>query len=247
MPRKARQKSNTGIYHIIIRGINRQDIFHDDEDKGVYLDRLSKYKADCGFEIYAYCLMGNHMHLLLKEGKTGISGIMKRIGTSYVYWYNRKYDRTGHLFQDRYKSEPIEDDSYLLTVTRYIHQNPVKIGLSIDSWTSYNDYLGNGNMTDTKPVLELFNLDIIKARNIFIEYVSEPNSDVCLEISETKRVTDKEAERLAKKLKLKNFQEIQQTDKPKRDMILKELKDAGLSIRQLERLTGISRGVILKA
>ena len=98
MPRSARKQSKTGVYHIIIRGINKQDIFYDDEDKSVYLDRLSRYKNECLFELYAYCLMSNHVHLLVKETDKSISMIMKKIGTSYVYWYNNKYNRIGHLF-----------------------------------------------------------------------------------------------------------------------------------------------------
>jgi REP element-mobilizing transposase RayT len=119
----------------MVRGINRQDIFQNDEDKGVYLKRIAKYKDECGFKIYAYCFMCNHIHLLIKEGEKSISEAMKKIGTSYVYWYNLKHNRTGHLFQDRFRSEVVENDAYLLTVAKNIHQNPVKIGLSIDVWT----------------------------------------------------------------------------------------------------------------
>ena len=76
--------------------------------------------------------MSNHIHLLLKEGQEPLSTTMKKIGTSYVSYYNWQYNRRGHLFQDRYKSEPVEDDAYFLTVLRYIHQNPLKAGLSDD-------------------------------------------------------------------------------------------------------------------
>jgi len=98
IPRTARQQSPTGIYHIIKRGINRQDIFHDDEDKTAYLKRLTDYKDTCGYKIFAYCLMDNHIHLLLQENEVPISLIMKRLGTSYVYWYNMKYNRTGPVW-----------------------------------------------------------------------------------------------------------------------------------------------------
>ena len=248
MSRQARQKSKTGIYHIMLRGINRQDIFQDDEDKGVYLERLSNYKNECRFKIYAYCLMNNHVHLLLKEGSVSISDVMKRIGASYVYWYNRKYDRIGHLFQDRYKSEPIECEKYLITVLRYIHQNPIKVGLPIDSWTSYNDYLGDDGITDKKSILELFGRESEIARNEFIKYMSQTNNDLCLDISERKRITDDEAKEIIKKIgKITTCQELQQIDRDTRGMILKKLKEEGLSIRQIERLSGLNRGVILKA
>jgi len=247
MPRQARQQSETGIYHTLQRGINQQDIFQDDEDRCAYLKRLTNYKNECAFEIYAYCLMDNHVHLLLKVGAVSISDVMRKISGSYVYWYNWKYNRTGHLFQDRYKSEPVEDEKYLLTVLRYIHQNPVKVGFGIDHWTSYNDYLGNGLIADTKPILELFNNNSETARNQFIKYVNEPSNDTCLDVSDNKRVTDEEAKEMAKNLGLSTFPALQQKDKEERDALLRCLKEAGMSVRQLERMSGLGRGIILRS
>jgi len=129
MPRVARIKSNSKIYHIMIRGINQQNIFSVNEDNEKFIAILAKYHQKSEYEIYAYCLMGNHVHLLIKEGREPISNFMKRIGTSYVSWYNWQYNRKGHLFQDRYKSQPVENDAYFLTVLRYIHQNPLKADL----------------------------------------------------------------------------------------------------------------------
>ena len=152
MPRQARRKSESGIYHIMLRGINQQQIFEDEEDSLRFLETLLKYKEQCGYEIYAYCLMGNHIHILLKEGKENLTLVLKRIAGSYVYWYNWKYRRSGHLFQDRFKSEPVEDDEYFLTVIRYIHQNPIKAGIckNIDEYkfSSYNEYIKKENLVD---------------------------------------------------------------------------------------------------
>ena len=89
----------------MLRGINRQDIFEDEEDFLHFLTVLKECKAICEFEIYAYCLMTNHIHLLIKSGKEPLALVFKRIGSRFVYWYNLKYRRSGHLFQDRYKSE----------------------------------------------------------------------------------------------------------------------------------------------
>ncbi|WP_308160333.1 transposase [Bacillus sp. ISL-77] len=126
MPRRARVKSGSGIYHIMLRGANRQEIFHDDADCLNFLDLLHKYKLKTKVKIYGWCLMSNHIHLLLREGNEDISTTMKRIGVSFVMYYNWKYGTSGHLFQDRFKSENVENDQYLLTVVRYIHQNPLK-------------------------------------------------------------------------------------------------------------------------
>ena len=112
-----------------MRGINRQNIFEEEDDYERFLDILKacKSKSDC--KLYAYCLMGNHFHLLLKVEKEDLEMIIKRLAGSYVYWYNLKYRRCGHLFQDRFISEAVETDPYLLTVIRYIHHNPVKAGI----------------------------------------------------------------------------------------------------------------------
>ena len=108
----------------MVRGIDRQIIFNNDEDYSKYVEILRECKAISKFKLFAYCLMDNHVHLLLKAEDEDLSQIFKRIGVRYVYWYNWKYNRRGHLFQDRYRSEAVEDDSYFLTVLRYIHQNP---------------------------------------------------------------------------------------------------------------------------
>ena len=121
MPRTPREKSPSGIYHIMMRGINRQSIFSDDEDNEKFLTTLSDCKELCGFELYGYCLMGNHVHLLLKEADEDIGQIVKRISSRYVIWFNRKYMRSGHLFQERFKSEAINNDKYFVTILRYIH------------------------------------------------------------------------------------------------------------------------------
>jgi putative transposase len=126
VPRYPRQYSKTGIYHIMLRGNERKDIFIDEEDKGKFIKIIFKKKADEAFKLYAYCLMDNHLHLVIKEQKETISQIIKKIATSYAYYFNHKYKRVGHLFQDRYKSETIEDEAYLLSVIRYVHNNPEK-------------------------------------------------------------------------------------------------------------------------
>ena len=197
MPRAARKKSETGIYHLMIRGINKQNIFEDDGDCKRFLQVLQQYKEKSGYQIYAYCLMGNHLHLLLRVGKEPLEQIMRRVCGSYVYWYNRKYRRIGNLFQDRFKSEPVENDAYFLTVLRYIHQNPIKAGIEKDiaqyKWSSYNEYVKSSKLTDTDYVLSILNEDRKKARELFAKYIYEDNNDQCIEIEENRRITDEEA------------------------------------------------------
>ena len=249
MPRVSRAKSSTGLYHVLTRGINRLDIFMDVEDKTAYLERLEKYKEECLFQIYSYCLMSNHVHLLIREGEQQLPEIMKKINTSYAYWFNRKYNRDGHLFQDRYKSEPVENDRYLLTLVRYIHQNPVKIGYPISHWTSYGDFFSNSaGVTDVAFVLELFGDDPKQAKEQFKRYVNEKNDDMCMDILETGRIDDDKAREMIKSAgNIPNCQELQDLGKTARNAVIRELKDNGLTIRQIERLTGVNRGIVLNA
>ena len=110
----------------MVRGINRYDIFHDEEDYQRFLETLGRIKDSDYFQIYAYCLMGNHVHLILHEKNEEKSKIMKRIGVSYAWWYNWKHKRVGHVFYDQCRSKNINHDSHLLSIMRYIHNNPMK-------------------------------------------------------------------------------------------------------------------------
>lgn len=255
MPRRAREKSNSGIYHVMLRGINKQDIFHDEEDKVKFIDTLKKYKEISQYKIYGYCLMSNHIHLLIKEGKETLSQAMKRIGVSYVYWYNLKYDRYGHLFQDRYKSESVEDEKYLLVVLRYIHQNPIKAGMVEDvadyRWSSYTKYIDQkDDLIDTGFVLSILGPNRKKAIEIFAEFMDKENKDTCLDIkmNRIKQLSDEDVRKLIKKItKTNNIQILLLMNKNDRDEVIKEIKSKEVSIRQLARITGLGRRVIEKA
>lgn len=247
MPRAPREKSESGIYHIMLRGINQQTIFEEDEDYTKFLLTLEAYKAISGYKVFAYCLMSNHIHILLKAENEDLDLIMKRIAGSYVYWYNWKYYRKGHLFQDRFKSEPIDDEKYLLTVLRYIHQNPIKANIvnSINEYkySSYNEYIkGNGNLVDTDFVSELL------PGKYFIEFNNETNEDSCLDIDIQKfRLSDNDAKKIIEKItKCKTVTEFQNLSAEKRHKYIKTMKEKGISIRQINRLTGLSKYIIEK-
>jgi len=244
MPRQARGKSSTKIYHIMLRGINRQSIFEDEEDNEKFLQILADCKVVCGFEIYAYCLMGNHVHLLLKVGKEELQQIFKRVGARYVYWFNWKYRRSGHLFQDRFKSEPVEEDEYFVTVLRYIHQNPLKAQIcpTLDEykWSSYNDYINKQGITDTS-----FALEFIGAEK-FIAFMNESADDSCLEMEVIRqRLTDEELkQKIIEEFKIQPML-IQNEPRDKMVDILKDiLQYEGVSTRQLSRVTGIPTNII---
>ena len=118
MATKQRAQSSTGFYHVFHRGVNQFDIFEDDEDRQYYRDHLHKYARDLGVEVHAWCLMSNHYHLLVRADLEQLAMAMRRLDSSYALYFNKRHNRVGHLFQGRFKSEPIGEDEYYLTVLR---------------------------------------------------------------------------------------------------------------------------------
>ena len=252
MPRQARSKSKTGIYHIMLRGINRQTIFEDDKDFIKFIEILERSKEKSEFKLYGYCLMGNHVHLLLGEGKESLSIAIQRICSSFVYWYNSRYDRYGHLFQERFKSEAVESDLYFMTVLRYIHQNPIKAGITNSvtgyRWSSYHEYIGKEHIIDTDFILELFAAEKNTAKKLFEIFMNEDNEDICLDYEEKHRISDEEIIKLIEekyRVKKGSFHLLKREEK---DRILKDLKATnGVTIRQIARVTGVSKYMVEKA
>lgn len=247
MPRQARKRAESGIYHVMLRGIDRQLIFEDTEDYYRFIDIVQECRELCNFKLYAYCLMGNHVHLLLKVQEDGLETIFKRIGGRYVYYYNVKYQRIGHLFQDRFKSEPVDDDAYFLCVLRYIHQNPVKAKLcsKVEDYpfSSFAEYLHDSNVIDTEFALGMID------RSEFTKFNNTPNSDTCLELVTPSRraVTDARAQTIIEKVShCKTITEFQALEDKKKGRFVKKIYEKGVSVRQLSRLTGTTKGMVEK-
>ena len=252
MPRQPRKKSETGVYHIILRGINRQVIFEDAEDKQKLFLKIKDFKEIIGYKVYGYCLMDNHVHLLIHEGSEPVSTIIQRLCSSYVQWYNWKYERSGHLFQERYKSEVVEDDRYLLTVLRYIHQNPVKAGVTKlvqdYKWSSYGEYINGPVICDTTFVLDQFKGDRYSSKETieaFKKFSNKNNEDRCMEYDEKMRVTDEEVFASLAEINIYNISQLAQLEKSQRNEIIKSMKSIdGITIRQISRITGVPKSVI---
>ncbi|ADU32070.1 transposase [Evansella cellulosilytica] len=258
MARQARKKSRTGIYHIMWRGVNGQEIFHDDKDRYTFLDILLKYKEEMGLSVYAWCLMSNHVHLLIKEGNESISTTMKRIGVSYVSHYNWKYSTRGALFQDRFRSENVETEKYMRTVVRYIHQNPVKAKLVNEvqwwRWSSCNEYYGGkvypAKLLDEAFILGLFSDDVVLGRALFKEYNERKNDDECLEESVYVKRLSEAAVRteMEKVLGPVGITQVKSLSKKKRTTLLRNIKKIdGISQKQISRILGISPNLVYKA
>lgn len=262
MARYPRRKSDSKVYHVMLRGIDRMPLFFDNEDRIRFLETMDRMNQEKQYEIYAYCLMDNHLHLLIQEGEDTLQRSLKRIGVSYAYYYNKKYVRIGHVFQDRFRSEAIEDDSYLLAAIRYIHNNPVKAGIVVGAldypWSSYHEYIKygkNSERVNTKVLLDMFSLDETNATKELIKFTNEPYEDKFIDIDNKAEKPEKTVRNgpnvIEELLKCRghSLSEIRYLkDRVKRDEILRELKGkSSMSVRELSRHLGIGKDIIFRA
>lgn len=160
-----------------------------------------------------------------------------------------KYNRCGHLFQERFKSENVEKRDYFLKVLRYIHQNPMNAGLASNvfenKWTSIHEYIGNADMIDIDIVLTQFSSNRNEALSLFLEFNQESNEDQCLDDFIIAKKSDSEVLEYLNEIGITNITMLQQMDKKERNKIIASLKGVeGISVRQLSRITGISKSVI---
>lgn len=244
MPREARRRALSGFYHVIVRGVGKQILFEDDFDRMRFIKTLEQYSTETEVVVSAYCLMENHVHLLVFERQNGLSVMMKKIGVSYSEYFNKKYERTGHLFQDRYLSEPVETEQYLLTVFRYILNNPVKAGISTAEqypWSSYAFYGRKDSFVDTKELCKR-----IGTWEDYKAFISAEQSDECMEFEPRKHDDTWALKIIQDEFHVESGTEVQQFSRQERNKAVLILLEKGLSIRQIERMTGISRGIIQK-
>lgn len=249
MPRSARKVSSTGIYHVMIRGINKEEIFYDEIDKDKFIEIMYKTKEKTGYELYAYCLMSNHAHFLIKENKESIGQVMKKICGEYGGWFNYRHQRIGHLFQDRFKSECVETDSYFTVVLKYILNNSVKAGIVREmgeyKWDSYNEYIKKKQITDTELALSMLSESHNKAKKIFEEEMKKKEEEIVKLTVDKIRRSDKEAEEIIKiELVKLGTKEVGELTGGSREQFIKKLKSKGLCSRQIMGLTGLTRRMV---
>lgn len=186
MPRCARLKSTDSVYHIMVRSISDTPLFKCMADKDKYLSLVQKYQITFMFKVYAFCLMDTHAHFIIDSAGADISSIMHGINQSYAQYFNRSYNRHGHLFQDRFKSKIIYNEKYLITLSSYIHNNPADIKkyegrIEIYKYSSLGIYLGLMNdafeILDKEFILSHFSNNSRTARNLYNEYVHKFKAD----------------------------------------------------------------------
>jgi len=181
MPRQARIDYPGALHHVIVRGINGKYIFKETEEKKEFYTRLKDLKEKSSVQIYAWCLMSNHFHILIQTGKTSLSEFMRSLLTGYALNYNKRHKRKGYVFQNRYKSIICDRDEYLLPLVRYIHLNPVKTRMIMISellsyrWTGYRETVGGGAqvLIEHEEVLGFFGQKSKEAIEGYKEYMNE--------------------------------------------------------------------------
>lgn len=249
MPRIARKKSGSNIYHVMVRGINRQNIFEEDDDRLCFMKILNHCKGISGFRLYTFVLMSNHIHLLIEPAGEPLNTVFARIETRYAMWYNRKYQRTGYLFQNRYRSEAVETDQYFKTVLRYILQNPMKAGIESRPgtyrWSSYLAYKkGNGAITDTQYALDLFG-----NRETLIAFLGLDNDDVVMdEVDFDRRLQDDQVREIMYRIsQCESAAAFQALDPQIRKEYVVKMYQSGVSLGQAARFTGMPKTTVHRA
>lgn len=246
----------------MIRGINRQNIFYDYEDYHRFVQVLFQmvYPTDeltgkhlpahCIF--YAYCIMSNHVHLLVRESSESLASVIKRIGVTYAQYFNKKYTRYGHLFQDRFRSEPVNDSAYFFTLLQYIHQNPVAAGLSTDvasyRWSSWSEYemagAGVPKICNTNHVLKRMPIDDL--RGLVNTLLPETESILDYDFGNISKTDEEVIGYISGRFGVDPIN-VQHLNRNLQNEILSHSKEFGATIRQLVRLTGIGYSIVQRA
>lgn len=256
MPRISRKTSKTNVYHIILRGIDKQNIFLEEKDYTKFLNLLKLTKNKYQYELYVYCLMSNHVHIVINDKENNLSTIIQSIGIRYSVYFNKKYNRIGHLFQNRFLSKNVETKDYLMRLCKYIHQNPVKAGISTVEkykWSSYQEYTKENRIIDNKMIFSILGIHNKEMMQLFVNfhknsYQSEDGTEY-IEYEMQKRLTDSQlTECIQKLLKIQDVSVIKNWEIEKRNSTIHKLSIIkGTSKAQIARVIGMNNKIVERA
>ena len=249
MPRCARRIAESGYYHVMLRGNGKQVIFYDDLDRREFLRALGDAVVSGGLSLVAWCLMTNHVHLLLIDELGRLSQGVHDLATRYAGYFNKRTGHVGSVFDGRFRSVPVESDDQLLAAVLYIHENPAKAGIwsGLDyPWSSYRAYVGDREATDARLTDVRHVLDLVGGPDAFAQISAEARpSGYYFKIGA--RVPEEDvAEAARAAIYPLDPAELKSLEGPARNRALLAMRDEGLSVRQMERLTGIGRYAIEK-
>lgn len=240
----------TGFYHVCARGTGKQLIFEGDDDRWEFLELMRDCCHEAGVTVVAWCLMGNHVHLVLADYEDKMSSAMHRLLLTYARRFNKRTGRTGHLFQNRFDRRSLDTDRHLMAAIRYVHANPQEAGIALIErypWSSFAEYLraydndATRGFSDPSCVLELFG-----SAKGFLDYsLSMPDGSdpVIHDMEETEWERHAYADKMAKRLGV-SLNELKTVPPSRRDGIIFALHDGGYTVREIERYTGISKSTV---
>ena len=257
MPRAPRTFCDSKIYHIIIKGIDNQDIFYDNQDRCVFLENIRKSQKQYTYTVFAYCLMNNHVHMVIRVDDNLLSKSIQSLTVRYVYYFNKKYNREGPFVRNRFKSKKVQTKDYFLEVCRYVHRNPEKANVEKTEnyrWSSYKDYvtLNKKGITSTDVLMYYFNNNRYEFEKytLGIEKSYEINNFADFELLQ--KLTDEQLiDIIIKKFNIKSTESIPKYLKNHSNEeeieIVKEIGNiGGTNPRQISRVLGINRNKIYK-
>lgn len=252
MPRQPRILSNTNIYHIMVRGINKEQIFKKEIYKAKVIETLKEIREKLIFHIIAYCIMDNHMHLLIKAEEYELTTLMKKLNIKYAMYYNNVEKRYGHVFQDRFKSEAVEDDKYMLGVIRHIHNNPIKAKMSKDiikyPWSSARDYINqNSDLISNKYINEILN--IFNNKNEFMKFHSLNDDNLYIDIKEEEQENKQKIINKTIEIYINKYQIVDQkqaNQEQKIELAVKLLKLNICTLRKIAELCNLTVNSVSK-
>ncbi|MCF0240137.1 MAG: transposase [Streptococcus gallolyticus] len=242
----------TNIYHLMSRGSGKMIIFEDESDRLAFLSILKKALRDKEVSLLSWCLMDNHYHLLVRGEMPEVSKFMYQINKNYCFFFNKRHQREGHLFQNRFKSVAIEDEAQFMQTLRYIHLNPIDFcNFESYEWSSYSEYLNfasSRNLIDPEFALNLFD-GITEFKKFHKIEAGESFKDNNFEFEKTSknRISEEDKSEYLEILKMRGLNSVPLDNKIKRDELITSLKSRGFSVRQIALLTGIGRNVIQRA
>ena len=247
MSNRPRKQSEANMYHVFSRGAGRRTIYEDDEDRQAFLRILERSMEEHRCRIFAYCLMGNHYHLVIEIEFESLPHFMHKVNWEYARFHNERHRSSGHLFDGRYGSQAIHDEEYLLQAIRYVHRNPVEASICPTCdypWSSYSDYLESSGITSTGIALEL-----LGGRTAFEAFHKHAGKESFIDDSASpiKISANSALSRAYELLDDVDPCELKTLDKAKRDEYLAVLRASGLTVAQITLVTGISQPTVSRA
>ena len=256
MSRPPRPRSESDTYHVYTRGTGRQIIYEDDDDRRAFLSMLASSASKTNAELFAYCLMSNHYHLVVRCDYDVLPRLCFALNRNYATYFNSIHGRTGHLFQSRYSSQPINDDSYFLAAVRYVHRNPVEAGITRTCsypWSSYDAYCRRCIIQPgcfmQLPLNTTKTPDMLGGMKAFEEFHLHAGKEIFAD-DHARPCTLSQQEMIAvARAALNGFDpaNLKMLDKPDRNRGLLLLKSTHLTQSQIAQLTGLSQSIVSRA